>query len=190
MNMKKAALFSLILGLVVAVTSMESCKKSNNSSTPTATLYDTLGGTTLVTDPNPPDNGPAQVQHGRLTIRDVIDSTIFVIAGDDSINRYFAVLLSEVGAGNLSGFDSLSRNLTDFVSVAAGATAYTYTGLSMPNAHNPSVNPRIAAAVTSGAFNEFISDVAKGATKVGASTMVIDQVAAKLEPVEPSVINQ
>jgi len=184
-------MFSMILGLLVAVTSMESCKKSSSSSPAApATLYDTLGGTTLVTDPAPPDNGPAQIQHGRLTIRDVIDSTIFVIAADDSINRYFAVLLSEVGKGNLSGFDSLSRNLTDFVSVAAGATAYTYTGLTMSNAHNPSVNPRIAAAVTSGAFSEFINDVAAGATKVGASTMVIDQVAAKLEPVEPSVINQ
>jgi hypothetical protein len=190
MNMKNAALFSMILGLVITVTSMESCKKSSPSSTPTSNLYDTLGGTALVNDPAPPDNGPAQIQQGRLTVRDVIDSTIFVIAGDDSINRYFAVLLSEVGANNLSGFDSLSRNLTDFVSVAAGATAYTYTGLSMPMAHNPSTNPRIAAAVTSGAFSEFINDVAIGATKVGASTMVIGQVAAKLEPVEPSVINQ
>jgi hypothetical protein len=190
MNMKNAALFSMILGLVFALSSLESCSKKSSSSTPTSNLYDTLGGTTLVADPAPPDNGPSMIQQGRLTIRDVIDSTIFVIAADDSINRYFAVLLSEVGAGNLSGFDSLSRNLTDFVSVAAGATAYTYTGLAMPVAHNPATNPRIAAAVTSGAFSEFINDVAAGATKVGASTTVIGQVAAKLEPVEPSVINQ
>jgi hypothetical protein len=113
-----------------------------------------------------------------------------VIAADDSINRYFHTLLSEVGAGNLSGFDSLSRNLTDFVSVAAGATSYLYTGLTMQNAHNPNVNPRIAAAVTTGAFSEFLNDVAAGATKNGVSNMLIGQVAARLETVEPAVVGQ
>jgi hypothetical protein len=190
--MKNAALFSMILGLVITVSSMESCSKSNNNTTPpvTATLYDTLGGTTLVADANPPDNGPSTIQAGRLTVRDVIDSTIFVIAADDSINVYFTVLLSEVGAGNLSGFDSLSRNLTDFVSIAAGATSYYYSGLSMHDAHNTATNPRISNEVTAGAFGEFLVDVGAGATKVGASTMVIDQVAARLETVEGQVVQR
>jgi hypothetical protein len=187
MNMKTALGCLLAIGLFAL--SITSCSKSKNSSTP-MTLYDSLGGTTLVPDANPPDNGPSTIQQGRLNIRKVIDSTIFVIAADDSINRYFHTLLSEVGAGNLSGFDSLSRNLTDFVSVAAGATSYLYTGLSMSDAHNPNVNPRIAAAVTTGAFSEFLNDVAAGATQVGVSNMLIGQVAARLETVETSVVNQ
>lgn len=183
--MKNAAFIAIVLALAA------SCSKSNNNgSTTTATLYDTLGGTTLVADANPPDNGPSMIEAGRLTVRKVIDSTIFVIAADDSINPYFATLLSEVGAHNLSGFDSLSRNLTDFVSIAAGAKDYTYTGLSMTAAHNPSTNPRIADKVSTDAFNEFLVDVAAGATKVGASQMVIGQVATRLETVESSVVQR
>jgi len=189
MNMKNAALFAMILGLVITVSSMESCSKSKTT-TPAATLYDTLGGTALVADANPPDGGPAMIQAGRLTVRKVIDSTIFVIAADDSINPYFAVLLSEVGSGNLSGFDSLSRNLTDFVSIAAGATSYTYSGLSMHDAHNTATNPRISNEVSTNGFNEFINDVAAGATKVGASTTVIGQVATKLYTVESQVVQR
>ena len=182
--MKNAAFIAIVLALA------SSCSKSNNGSTNTATLYDTLGGTALVTDANPPDNGPSMIQAGRLTVRKVIDSTIFVIAADDSISPYFATLLSEVGAHNLSGFDSLSRNLTDFVSIAAGAKDYTYTGLSMTAAHNPSTNPRIADKVSTNAFNEFLVDVAAGATKVGATPMVIGQVATRLETVEGSVVQR
>lgn len=179
----------MILGLMIAVSSMESCKKSSSSSN-TATLYDTLGGTALVADPAPVDNGGSMIEHGRLTVRSVIDSTIFVIAADDSIKSYFTVLLSEVGSGNLSGFDSLSRNLTDFVSIAAGAKNYMYTGLSMHDAHNTATNPRISNEVSANGFNRFIGDVAAGATQCGASNMVIGQVAAKLETVEGAVVQR
>ena len=98
-------------------------------------MYDSLGGTATVSDPA--TSPTATIEKGRLLIRNIIDSTIFTIAADDSINVYFKTLLTEVTAGNYSGFDELSKNLTDFVCVGTGAKDYTYTGLSMMVAHTP-----------------------------------------------------
>ena len=113
--MKKTfILFSVSAILGAAVFSTTSCKKSSN--TP-LTLYDSLGGTKMVADPS---TSGAKIESGRLAIRSVIDSTIFVIAGDTAINGHFTTLLAEVGAGNLTGFEALSKNLTDFVAVATG----------------------------------------------------------------------
>jgi len=121
----------LILPMVAVVMFFSSCKDDD----PVApTLYDELGGTAMVADPN---NAGSQIEKGRLGIRSVVDSTIFIIAGDSRLTKFFPVLLSEVGAGNLSGFSALSKNLTDFISIGAGATSYTYTGDSMKDAHDP-----------------------------------------------------
>ncbi len=57
----------------------------------------------------------------------MVDSAIFIIAADPAINGYFKVLLTEVGNGNLSGYQKLSANLSNFVAVATGAKDYTYT---------------------------------------------------------------
>jgi hypothetical protein len=162
MNMKQTALFALTLGLVVALCSLQSCSKSNNSTAAQPTLYDSLGGTALVADPA---NSGQMIETGRLGIRSVVDSAIFVIAGDDSINPYFMVLLAEVTSNNLSGFEALSKNLTDFFCVGTGAKDFSYTGLSMTAAHNPATNPRISEKVSANAFNEFIVDVVAGAGK-------------------------
>ncbi|TDW96852.1 globin family protein [Dinghuibacter silviterrae] len=159
--MKNAATF--LLGLFIALSMFPSCSKSSkNSSQPT--LYDSLGGTAMVSDPA---NSGQMIEKGRLGIRSVVDSAIFVIAGDDSINPYFMTLLAEVGANNFSGFNALSKNLTDFFCVGTGAKDYTYSGLSMSNAHNPATNHRISNKVTAGAFNEFIVDVVIAANKNG-----------------------
>src|SRR5580698_1694078 len=163
--MKSTTLSAVILGFVITASIMGSCKKSD-STAPAAkpTLYDSLGGTAMVSDPANPGQ---MIEKGRLLIRNIIDSTIFVIAADDSINSHFTVLLSEVTAGNFTGFDALSKNLTDFVAVGTGAKDYTYGGLSMTAAHDPAQNPRMNGKATDGGFSEFELDLVAGAGKAG-----------------------
>jgi hypothetical protein len=168
--MKLSSLFSVILGIAILTFVMGSCKKSDSTPPVTTqpTLYDSLGGTTLVSDPA---TSGATIEKGRLLIRNIIDSTIFVIAADTIINHYFTTLLTEVGAGNLTGFEALSKNLTDFVAVGTGAKDYTYTGLSMTVAHNPGTsptgNPRINEKVDNADFTQFEVDLFAGANKAG-----------------------
>lgn len=121
------------------------------------------------------------IEKGRLGIRSVVDSTIFVIAGDTEINGYFTVLLSEVGGGNLSGFSALSNNLTDFFCVATGAKNFTYNGKSMVAAHDPAQNSRMNGKADNGDFDAFVNDLVVGAQKVGLSNQVIGQVGAVVE---------
>ena len=155
-----------------------------------ATLYDTLGGPTMVKDPTSASG--AMVQQGYLNLRSVVDSAIFVIAADPKLNtKFFSVLLGEVGGGNLSGFTKLSNNLTNFFAVATGATDYTYTGLSMTAAHNPATNPRMGAKADSTDFNNFVGDVAKGAIQNGVSTDLINNhIAPIIFSVEGQVVQK
>ena len=166
--MKNLILATLALALCAVLTvSTQSCKKSTTAS---PTLYDTLGGTAKVNDPVVANT---QIEKGRLAIRSVIDSALYVIAADDSINPYFMTLLTEIHGGNLSGFTELQNNLTDFFSVGAGAKDYSYTGLSMANAHNPATNSRITSKVTNNAFAQFTNDVVIAAQKNNVPTNVI-----------------
>jgi hypothetical protein len=184
--MKKVALFSALLGLVVTLSLMSSCSKKSSSPTSTApTLYDSLGGTTMVSDPANPGT---MIEAGRLGIRSVLDSTIFVIAGDNMINGYFQVLLAEVTAGNTSGYTALSNNLTDFICVATGAKDFKYGGKSMTDAHNPGTNSRISGDVTTAAFNEFIADVVVGAKQNNLPANLITSVGALLETLEGTIV--
>lgn len=194
--MKKLSLFALVV-ICVSSFGIMSCHKDNNTKPPTTlTLYDSLGGTTMVQDPTAAPG--TMIEKGRLGIRSVVDSTIFVIAADNSINGYFTVLLQEVTNGNLTGFEELSKNLTDFFAVATGAKDYMYTGLSMTAAHNPSknaadtitANPRISMKVDAADFNEFITDLGKGATKVGLPTYLIARVATVASSVQGQVVQR
>ncbi len=161
--MKKIILFPVAIIVTVATFFTVSCSNKKTAPTPVkATLYDSLGGSAMVADPT---NAGVMIEKGRLGIRSVIDSTIFVIAADSRINGHFTVLLAEVTAGNLSGFTALSNNLTTFVAVGTGAKDYTYTGLSMINAHNPATNPRMNGKATSADFDAFEADLAIGANK-------------------------
>jgi len=163
--MKKTILFAIAVTCSVAF--FNACTKSSSSptaSTASLTLYDSLGGTTMVADPA---HSGSMIEKGRLTIRSVVDSTIFVIAADTSINDAFKVLLTEVGQGNLSGFQALSTNLTDFICVGTGAKDFTYGGKSMTDAHNPATNPRMTGKADNGDFNSFEADLTKGAAKNG-----------------------
>src|SRR3982751_1414307 len=120
--MKRSVLIFLMAASILVI-AVSSCDKNNDSNPTTLTLYDSLGGTTMVADPANPGQ---TIEAGRLGIRSVVDSAIFVIAADDSINHYFNVLLAEVAVNDLSGFQELSKNLTDFFCVATGAKNFQY----------------------------------------------------------------
>ncbi|HEY1031767.1 MAG TPA: group 1 truncated hemoglobin [Flavipsychrobacter sp.] len=190
--MKKLALS--LLTIAIAGVAFTSCKKDDNDNKmpdpkPVAqmTLYDSLGGTQMVNDPSNPGQ---MIEKGRLGIRSVVDSTIFVIAADPKLNGFFPVLLSEVTAGNLSGFQALSKNLTDFFCVATGAKNFTYTGLNMVDAHDPAKNPRMNGKASSEDFDQFVADLVIGAKKVGLSDQLIGQVGAVVATTKPQVVQK
>jgi hypothetical protein len=180
---------ALVIGVVALVSFLGSCSKSSNNSTPapTATLYDSLGGTTMVADPANPGT---MIEQGRLGIRSVLDSTIFVIAGDSKINGFFKVLLAEVTAGNTSGYVALSNNLTDFVCVATGAKDFTYGGKSMVDAHNPATNSRMNGKASATDFNNFVADLVIGAQKNKLPANLINSVGALVETLQSQVVQQ
>lgn len=186
MSMKKLVVFAIVLGIAAT-----SCKKKEETmpATPTVTmtLYDSLGGTTMVSDPYSPGN---MVEKGRLGIRMVVDSTIFVIAGDTQLNGFFPVLLSEVGMGNLSGFQTLSKNLTDFFCAATGAKNFTYGGKNMIDAHDPAKNSRINGKASNANFDRFVTDLVAGAKKVGLSDQLIGQVGKVVETTRTQVVQK
>ena len=176
-------LFSVAAVIGVSIISATSCKKSSSSSP--MTLYDSLGSTTIVSDPS---TSGATIEKGRLAIRSVIDSTIFVIAGDTAINGHFTTLLAEVTAGNLTGFEALSKNLTDFVAVATGAKDYTYGGLSMADAHNPATNPRMNGKADNSDFTAFENDLVAGANKNSVPSYLTARLGAIVETLRTTVV--
>ena len=182
---KTLLLFSVASVLGTAVFSSTSCKKSSSSTT--MTLYDSLGGTKVVADPS---TSGATIESGRLAIRSVIDSTIFVIAGDTAINGHFTTLLAEVGMGNLTGFEALSKNLTDFVAVATGAKDYTYGGKNMADAHNPAVNSRMNGKADNGDFTAFENDLVAGANKNSVPSYLTARLGAIVETLRSTVVQQ
>src|ERR1700761_5985543 len=108
---KTTVVLALVAVTGVLMVSGQSCSKK--SSPPAAmTLYDSLGGTTMVTDPA---NSGQMVEKGYLGIRTIVDSAVFIIAADTQINGYFKVLLTEVTGGNLSGYQRLSTDFSNFV---------------------------------------------------------------------------
>lgn len=185
---KTSILTALLLAVVVlALTpTMQSCKKDNNT-TSTTTLYDSLGGTTMVSDPSHPGT---MIEKGRLGIRSVVDSTIFVIAADTALNGFFTVLLTEVTSGNTSGLTALSNNLTDFFCYATGAQHFTYTGKSMTAAHDPAQNSRMSGKADNHDFDVFVADLVTGANKVGLSSQLIGQVGRVVNTTRSQVVQQ
>lgn len=189
MNMTKTVL-ALMAGITfTAMTVLPSCKKSSSSTpAPTMTLYDSLGGTTMVQDPSAATG--TMIEKGRLGIRSVVDSAIFVIAADTSLNKYFTVLLSEVGSGNLSGFQALSKNLTDFFCVATGAKDFTYSGKSMTDAHNPATNSRMNGKADAADFTQFINDVGVAAGKNSIPSYLTARLVTVMNSVQSQVVQR
>ena len=183
--MKRLALLTTLIGIVIIGSFMGSCSKSSASAKPT--LYDSLGGTAMTPDPA---NAGTMIEKGRLGIRSVVDSAIFVIAGDSKINSYFTVLLAEVGSSNFTGFNALSKNLTDFICVGTGAKDFTYTGKTMTAAHNPATNSRINNTIDAADFDEFVADVVIAAQKNSVPANLINSLGVVLLSVESQVVQR
>jgi hypothetical protein len=168
------------------------CKKDDEDPAPTPgpaptpTLYQRLGGTTMVADPA---NSGAMIEQGYLGLRSVVDSTIFVIAGDPQLQPYFAVLLAEVGSGDLTGFAALSESLTEFFAVATGAQNFTYDGMNMVDAHN-SANPRMVGLVDNAAFDRFIVDLVQGAAQNNVPAAIVADIGALVETLRGPIVQQ
>ncbi len=189
--MKKSTIIA-IAGMAVMTIGALSCKKDKETTTPTPepvtmTLYDSLGGTQMVADPANPSQ---MIEKGRLGIRSVVDSTIFVIAGDPAINGYFTVLLAEVTSGNTSGFQKLEKSLTDFFCVATGAKNFTYTGLNMKDAHDPAKNPRMDGKADNAAFDAFVNDLVIGAKQNKLPDYLIARVGAVVNTTRADVVQR
>jgi hypothetical protein len=168
--MKKNLILLTACVAVMTVVST-SCKKKEDDPAPSKpSLYSRVGGNTMVADPV----GGAQIQQGRLTLRAVTDSSLYVIAGDPALAKYFPVLLGEVGGGTTTGFAALSKNFTDFLCKATGSNDYAYTGKSMVAAHNRATNNRMGSdgdvtsqKVNSADFDTFVGDIGTGLAQNG-----------------------
>lgn len=197
--------------LAVCVTSIgfiyTSCKKDDTTSSTTTsttsttsttgttnpTLYERVGGTTMVTDPK---NPTTMIEKGRLTLRAVVDSSILVIAGDTQMAKYFPVLFAELGASNTSGLTALSKNFTDFMCYATGATntAYAYKGKSMKDAHDPAKNGRMGLKANSADFDKFVGDIGTGLAQNGVTSannkQLVDDLVALLYTTKNDIVQR
>lgn len=162
------------------------CKKDNEPAMDDS-LYARLGGTLKVNDPANPGQ---MIEKGRLGLRSVVDSTIFVIAANPRLQPYFGPLLTEVTAGNLTNLAILSRNLTDFFAVATGSKNDRYTGMNMRDAHNPARNPRMAMASDNQAFDDFVAAVVVGAQQNKVPMPLIQEVGQLIETLRGDVVQR
>lgn len=178
---------TIALFITLLISGMWACSDDQDMPEPEPTLYEKLGGDQLVPDPNAPGE---MIQTGRLGLRSVVDSSIFVIAADPILSPYFSALLMEVGNGNLSNFTILSENLTDFFCVASGSDDYTYDGLDMVSAHDPSQNPRMAEASDDTAYDAFIGAVVIGAQQNNVPEELITEVGALLESLRSDIVQR
>ena len=187
----KIALCALIIGSSVFVTS---CNDTNDTMAPAAkTLYQELGGTTKVTDP---DDSSKMIEKGRLSFRLVTNSTIQLIVADitagnsGNFAEHFAPLLGEVGAGNTTNIAVLSKNITDIFSVASGGQeTNTYSGLDMVTTHNPALNPRMGKKVSNADMDRFIGFVGQAAAMNGVTDQkIIAQVVTLLESLRTKIV--
>lgn len=157
------------------------------------TLYDKLGGTTMVTDPNDPNK---MIEQGRLSYRSVVDSTIVLIVSDviaeeeGNLGTYFAPILAEVSAGNNTNVAVLSDNLTDFFSAnTGGGDTNTYNGLNMVAAHDPEQNPRMGAKADNADYDKFVGYVGQAAALNGVTdTEIINEVVEVLESIREPIV--
>lgn len=186
--------FKFMMILLAVSISFTSCKDDDDDDmvTPTPaepTIYEKLGGTTMVSDPNNPG---MMIEQGKLTLRSVVDSTIFVIAGDSRLQPYFPTLLGEVGSGDLTGFTALSMSLTNFFSSATGSKTIMYSGMNMVDAHDPAVNSRMALKADNASMDAFIEDVVVGAGQNGvpANAPIIGEIGALLESLRPQIVQR
>jgi hypothetical protein len=188
----KIALCALIIGSSAFFTS---CKDDDAAPVQPQTLYQKLGGTTMVTDPN---DSSKMIEQGRLSFRSVVDSTVVLIVADivagneGNLGAHFAPLAGEVFGtpANATNVAVLSKNLTDFFAANTGGGATnTYSGLGMVAAHDPAQNPRMGAKSTNADYDRFIGFVGAAAGKNGVTDQaLIGEVVAVLESLRAPIV--
>ena len=192
--MTKYSKFALV-ALVLGALTFTSCSKDDDDPVPPASIYERLGGTTMVPDP---DNAGQMIEQGRLSYRKVINTTVGLIAADvqssasGNLGAHFAPLLGEVGAGNTTNLAILVDNLTDFFSFNTGGTnaVNTYSGRDMISAHNPTINTRMGTTSTNADFTKFEGYVGAAAVQngVAANTQLYTDIVAVLESLRDPVV--
>lgn len=194
----KKQLFTVAFMLLGTAALITSCKDDDKDTetptpTPTATLYERVGGTTMVADPNNPSQ---MIEKGRLTLRAVVDSSIFVIAADTQLQKYFPVLFAELGMNNTTGLAALSKSLTDFFCSATGSknAAYAYTGRSMKDAHDPAKYNRMGLKANSADFDKFVGDIRVGLAQNGVTSAnnkaLVDDLVALLYTTKADIVQR
>ena len=188
-NYSKFALCALLFGAFT----LTSC--SDNDDPDPASIYERLGGTTLVSDP---DNPGQMIEQGRLSYRKVINTTVGLIVADVQANAsgnlgaHFAPLLGEVGGGNTTNLAFLVDNLTDFFSFNTGGTnpVNTYSGRDMVSAHNPAINTRMGTTATDANYTKFEGYVGAAAVQngVAANTQLYADIVAVLESLREPIV--
>ncbi|GAB3660864.1 hypothetical protein GCM10028791_35030 [Echinicola sediminis] len=150
-----------------------------------------LGGETKVADP---DNQGQMIEQGYLNLRVVVDGTVMLIASDEKyaeLKPYFNVLLAEVGAGNTSGYTTLVKNFTDLLAQSTGAQNFTYGGMSMADAHDPSKNDRMNGMIDNDDFDLFVEAVVESATDAGfGSQDILGPVGELLEGTRGAIVQR
>jgi hypothetical protein len=188
----------LMLALVASAGMFVACDSDDDQNMvaePTQSLYEKLGGTTMVSDPNNPNQ---MIEQGRLSYRSVVDSTITLIVTDivmeeeGNLGAHFAPVLAEVAAGNDTNVAVLSDNLTDFFSAnTGGGDTNTYNGLGMVAAHDPEQNPRMGAKSTDANYDKFIGYVGEAAGLNGVTDPeIINEVVAVLESLRDPIVQE
>jgi hypothetical protein len=178
-------LLSLILAM--SLFTLGACNDDDDDMMMEETLYDKLGGTEMVDDPANPG---FSIEAGRLGLRSVVDSTIFVIAADPELSPFFSTLLTEIGNGNTSNLVLLSQNLTDFFCVATGAENFNYNGQNMVAAHDPAQNPRMEMKANNDDYDNFVAAVVTGAQQNDVPSELITEVGELLETLRSDIVQE
>jgi hypothetical protein len=184
----KALLLIMILAVATVCVTTLSCKKSK-ATTPSGkqTLYDTLGGTTPVVDPLDTSH---MIEQGYLTIRTIVDTTMFVFASDPLLEPFFIVLHDDDSLGQSSEYISLSTGMTRFIAMAAGSVDSVYTGPDMYAAHHHASDSNMPdIPLPDSVFNEFVYDLGQSAINYGLSAQVVSQFGSMLYKYEGQIVH-
>ncbi|PXY44402.1 globin family protein [Flavobacterium hydrophilum] len=192
--------FSRITLGVLFVTSatLISCSNNDDDSKPVkASIYERLGGTKMVADP---DNSGQMIEQGRLSYRKVVNSAIGLIVADvqsnaaGNLQAHFAPLLAETGSTQATNIAKLSDNLTDFFSFNTGGTnaVNTYSGLNMVAAHDPAINARMGTKSSNADYTKFEGYVgaAANANGVASNTELYTDIVAVLESLRTPIVQK
>lgn len=185
--------------LIAASATLTSCSNDDDAPAPPAkaSIYERLGGTKMVSDP---DNSGMMIEQGRLSFRKVVNSTIGLIVADvqsnasGNLSAHFAPLLAETGNTQATNIAKLSDNLTDFFSFNTGGTnaVNTYSGLNMVAAHDPAVNKRMGTKASNADYTKFEGYVgaAANANGVASNTELYTDVVAVLESLRTPIVQK